>query len=127
MTQCARLPQRNRAAGLEPQPVRALGKAPGIESDHPTAGMACREVERVRKGQTVPAASVRTPGTIPSALRTFLGITACPFRLILQQKLAALDELKKALLHQAFSGELERVRRSTGLDDLQPIPCNNYY
>ena len=29
-----------------------------------------------------------------------------PRRLIYQQKLAALDELKKSLLHQAFSGEL---------------------
>src|SRR5712692_5479856 len=50
----AGLPEGNRAAGLEPQPVRALGKTPGIESDHLAAAVARGEVERVRKVQTLP-------------------------------------------------------------------------
>ena len=53
----ARLPHRNGAAGLEPQPVRTLGKAPGIKGDHFAAAVACRKVKRVRKVQTVPQLS----------------------------------------------------------------------
>lgn len=54
MRRRARLPQGNRAAGLEPQSIRALGKAPGIERDHLAAAVACRKMERVRKVQTTP-------------------------------------------------------------------------
>ena len=130
MKRRVRLPHRNRATGLEPQTVRALGKASGIERDHRAAAVACRKVERVRKVQALAhlcksrldqiavldrdhfraffartretsmfstdtgaplylsmpkpssrraGAPVRT-GTIPSVLRTFLEITACPFQ-----------------------------------------------
>jgi hypothetical protein len=50
----AGLPQGNRATGLEPQPVRAFDKAPGIERDHLAAAEACRKMERIREVQTVP-------------------------------------------------------------------------